>query len=138
MNNSNPLRSAPRSRTLLALACLLSFTLGSVPALQADTATLQPLADKAAPLTGTFEKVAGAEGAPFALKLTNTSKDTLKVSGKVLLAVVHHAMDKARVLPEQTVEAGASWTIKELSADDKVILTVAGFAPLEFRVPFKL
>lgn len=105
----------------------------------APIATLQA-ADKAAvlPLTGTFEKVTGTEGAPFVLKLKNDSKSTLKVSGKVLLAVVHHAMDKARVLPEQTIEAGAVWTIKDLSGDDKVILTAAGFAPLEFKVPFKL
>lgn len=97
-------------------------------------------ADKAAtlPLTATFEKVTGSEGAPFVLKLKNNSKETLKVSGKVLLAVVHHAMDKARVLPEQAVEAGHVMTIKDLSAEDKIVLTAPGFAPLELSVPYKI
>lgn len=125
MTNSNSRRSA-----LLALACAFALALVSAPALQAS--------DKALPLTPTFEKVTGVEGAPFVLHLKNNSKDSLKVSGKVLLAVVHHAMDKARVLPEHSVEAGAIMTIKELSADDKVILTAAGYAPLEVKVPFKL
>lgn len=138
MNNSNPLRFALRSRALLALACVFSLTLASVPALNAETTTLQPLADKALPLAGTFEKVAGTEGAPFALKLKNDSKETVKVSARVLLAVVHHAMDKARNLPEQAIEAGAVWTIKDLSADDRIILSAPGYAALEFRVPFKL
>ncbi len=143
MINANPLatRSATRHCALFALACAFALTLASVPALQAvELAVLQPLADKvpALPLTGTFEKMTGGSAAPFVLKLKNDSKETLKVSGKVLLAVVHHAMDKARALPEQTIEAGHVWTIKDLSADDKVILTAPGFAPLELSVPFKL
>ena len=125
MNSINPLRSL----TLLALAC--AFTLVSVPALSAADAP-------ALPLKATFEKTASAEGAPFVLHLKNDSKGSLKVSGKVLLAVVHHAMDKARALPEQTIAAGGVLTIKDLSADDKVLLTADGFAPLEVRVPFKL
>jgi len=128
--HSLPVRSATRRNALLALACAFVLSLVSVPALQA--------ADKALPLTPTFEKAAGAEGAPFVLKVKNTSKESVKVSCKVLLAVVHHAMDKARVLPEQTVNAGAVLTIKDLSADDKVILSAAGYAPLEIKVPFKL
>jgi hypothetical protein len=125
MTHSNSRRSA-----LLALACAFVLSLVSVPALQA--------ADKALPLTPTFEKITGAEGAPFVLHLKNDSKESLKVSGKVLLAVVHHAMDKARVLPEQALDAGAVLTVKDLSADDRVILTAAGHAPLEVKVPFKL
>ena len=125
MITSNSRRSA-----LLALACAFGLALVSVPALQA--------ADKALPLTATFEKVASTEGTPFVLHLKNDSKATLKVSAKILLSVVHHAMDKARVLPEHTLEAGQSWTIADLSADDKVIVSAAGFAPLEIKVPFKL
>ena len=130
MNNTHSLHSATRRSALLALACAFGLALVSVPTLQAG--------EKALPLTPTFEKVAGAEGAPFVLKLKNDSKVTLKVSGKVLLAVVHHAMDKARVIPEQAVEAGQSMTIKELSAEDKIVLTADGYAPLELKVPFKL
>lgn len=127
MITSNSRRSA-----LLALACTFALALVSVPALQA--------ADKAAvlPLTATFEKVTGTEGAPFVLKLKNDSKATLKVSGKILLAVVHHAMDKARVIPEQAVDAGQTMTVKDLSAEDKIVLTAEGYAPLELKVPFKL
>jgi hypothetical protein len=132
MNNSNPVRSLNRSRMVLALACAIGLTLASVPAMiAADTSAKQPLADKAPalPLTATFEKVASTEGT-----LKNDSKDTLKLSGKVLLSVVHHAMDKARVLPDQVLEGGQVWTIKDLSAQDKVLVTAAGFAPLEVVV----
>ncbi len=132
MNNSHSLHSGARRSLLLALACAFSLMLAPLANLQA--------ADKAAvlPLTTTFEKATGTEGAPFVLKAKNTSKESLKVSGKVLLAVVHHAMDKARVLPEQTVEAGQVLTVKDLSAEDKVILTAPGFAPLEISVPYKI
>lgn len=132
MNNSHSLHSGARRSLLLALACAFSLTLAPFASLQA--------ADKAAalPLTVTFEKVTGTEGAPFVLKAKNTSTVSLKVSGKVLLAVVHHAMDKARVVPEQTVAAGQIMTVKELSAEDKVVLTADGYAPLEVKVPFKL
>ncbi len=125
MINSNSRRSA-----LLALACTFALSLISVSALQA--------ADKVLPLKATFEKVASTEGTPFVLHLKNDSKDTLKVSGKVLLSVVNHAMDKARVLPEQSIEAGKVMTVTGLSADDKVVVSAAGFAPLEVKVPFKL
>lgn len=141
MNTTHSPRFVSSNRALLALACALGLTLVSAPVLSAaDAATKQPLADKAAvlPLTATFEKVTGTEGAPFVLKLKNDSKATLKVSGKVLLAVVHHAMDKARVIPEQAVAAGQTMTVKDLSAEDKIVLTAEGYAPLELKVPFKL
>jgi len=54
------------------------------------------------------------------------------------LSVVNHAMDKARKLPDHSLAAGQTWTISELTADDKVILSAPGYAPLEIRVPFKL
>jgi len=141
MINFNSLRSVTRSRPLLALACAVSLTLASAPTLTAaDAVTLQPLADKAPalPLTGTFEKGSNAEGAPFILKLKNNSKATLKVSAKILLAVVHHAMDKARDLPEHAIEPGAVWIITDIAADDRVILSAPGYESVEFRAPFKL
>ncbi|HEX2861301.1 MAG TPA: hypothetical protein VHN79_06660 [Lacunisphaera sp.] len=128
------------ARTVLAFSCMTCLALTSAPALHATNADTRPLADKepVLPLTPTFEKGESTEGTPFVLQLKNESKATLKVSGKVLLAVVHHAMDKARALPEQSVAPGQTLTIKDLSADDRVFLSSPGFAPLEVRVPFKL
>jgi len=111
----------------------------SVSALAIDDTTPQPRADAVAlPLSHSFEKVESAHGTPFVLKVKNDSKTSLKLSGHVLLSVVNHAMDKARPLPEHTLEAGATWTIPELTADDRVVLKADGYAPLEIRVPFKL
>jgi hypothetical protein len=137
MKKPHLLRSASSALTLLALACAFGLMVATVTA-TADSVAVQPLADQALPLSSTFEKVESTEGTPFVLNLKNDSQATLKVSGKVLLSVVHHAMDKARVLPEQTIEAGQVWSIKGLAADDRVILTAAGYAPLEVKVPFKL
>lgn len=47
-------------------------------------------------------------------------------------------MDKARALPEPTLAAGEVWTITGLAADDKAVVSAAGHAPLEVKVPFKL
>ncbi len=134
-----PSPALPRSRALLALACLLGLATLTITALAAsDALVLEPRAEKALPLVATFEKAESTEGTPFVLKLKNDSQDTLKVSGKVLLSVVHHAMDKARNVPEQTLAAGQVMTVGQLSADDRVVLTAPGYAPLEVKVPFKL
>jgi hypothetical protein len=136
----NTTQSPALLRRLLALACLAGLPFVSVSALAIDDTTpQQPRADAPAlPLSHSFEKVESAHGTPFVLKVKNDSKVSLKLSGQVLLSVVNHAMDKARQLPEHTLEAGATWTISELTADDKVILKADGYAPLEIRVPFKL
>ena len=125
-------------RRLLALACLAGLPFLSVSALAIDdTSAPQPRADAPAlPLSHSFEKVESAQGTPFVLKVKNDSKVTLQLSGHVLLSVVNHAMDKARKLPDHSLEAGKTWTITELTADDKVVLNAAGYAPLEIRVPF--
>jgi len=131
INSATPsLRSSTRRHALLALACAFVLSLVSAPALLA--------ADKPLPLSHTFEKVESTEGTPFVVKLKNDSKESLKLSGKVLLAVVNHAMDKARALPDHTLAAGETWTITGLAADDKVLVSAAGYAQLEVRVPFKL
>lgn len=136
MNTSS---SASSLRALLASSCLAAAAFLGSSAFAADSAS-QPRADKAAPalpLSHSFEKA--SEGAtPFVLTVKNDSKATLQLSGHVLLSVVNHAMDKARKLPDHSLEAGKTWTITELTADDKVILNAAGYAPLEVRVPFKL
>lgn len=125
-----PVSPSTRRPALLALACAFVLALVAAPATQA--------AEKALPLSPTFAKVESSEGTPFVLKLKNDSKTSLKLNGKVLLAVVNHAMDKARALPEQTLGAGEVWTITGLAGDDKVVVTAAGHAPLELKVPFKL
>lgn len=129
MYSSN--RLFPTLRSLCALAVIAGLALAIPTAQAADKAP-------ALPLKASFEKVASADGTPFVLRLKNESKESLKVSGKVLLSVVHHAMDKARAIPEETVAAGGTMTIKGLSAEDRVMLTAAGHETLEVRVPGKL
>jgi hypothetical protein len=135
---NNPNTSSLRRAALLALGCAFSLALSQAPALNAaDTGTLQPLADKAPalPVTSTFDKVTGGEAGPYVLKLKNTSGDTLKVSAKILLAVAFHADSKARMVPEHAIAAGDTWSIPDLAAGDKVVLTAKGFDPLEIVVP---
>ena len=140
MINTNiaSLRSALGRSTLIALGCAFSLILISGPALKAaEPATLQPLADAKAPslpLTSAFEKVTGAENGPYVLKLTNTSKAALSVNAQVLLSVYSHSSTKARNLPEHVIEPGKVWSIADLAAQDKVVITAKGFAPLELTV----
>jgi hypothetical protein len=140
MHTSNITSSRPALGriVLIVLGCAFSLALAQAPALKAaDSIALQPLADKALsmPLTFAFEKVLGAEHGPYVLKLTNTSKDALKVGTKILLSVAFHAESKAKILPEHVIEAGQMWTIPGLAAQDRVILTAQGFTPLEVTVP---
>jgi hypothetical protein len=140
-SNTSSLRSATRRKTLLVLGCALSLALAPVAALKAaDDAALRPLADTppalpALPLASSFEKVSGGENGPYVLKLKNTSAATVKVGAKILLAVAFHADNKAKILPEHVIEAGQTWSIPDLAAADKVILTAKNFAPLELTVP---
>jgi hypothetical protein len=127
-----------RSIVLLALGGAIGLALVSAPALRAaDSTPLQPRSDQAAPLplTAAFEKVTGGETGPYVLKLTNTSKAAVSVSAKILLSVAFHADNKARTLPEHAIGAGETWTIPDLAAGDKVILTAKDFAPMELVVP---
>jgi hypothetical protein len=127
-----------RRIALIALGCAFSLALIPMQTLKgADGAALQPLADKAPslPLTATFEKVTGGENGPFVLKLKNDSKDAVKVTTKILLSVAFHADSKAKHLPAHTIKAGQVWSIPDLAAADKLILTAEGFAPLEIVVP---
>jgi hypothetical protein len=126
------------ARTALAsLGCAFAFTLLPVPSANAsDVPALKALDDKAPslPLTASFAKTEGEDG-PYVLSLKNTSDNSIKVSGKVLLSVFFHADSKSRAIPEHAVDAGQVWTIPGLAANDKVILTATGFAPLELTVP---
>ena len=136
--NTSSVRSAFFSRALVALGCALILTVAQVPAvLAAEAAVTQPVADKAPslPLAPTFEKVTSGENGPYVLNLKNISKDTVTVSAQVLASVTFHATAKTRNLPEHAIDPGQVWTITELAATDKVIISAKGFAPLELTVP---
>jgi hypothetical protein len=136
--NLSPARPGIRRTALLAFGCALSLALAHAPALgAADTAALRPLADMAPdlPLTPTFAKGDPGDNGPYTLSLLNTSKDSLKVTGKVLLSVYVHAESKARSIPEHVIDPGQVWTIADLAAGDKVTITADGYAPLELTVP---
>lgn len=122
---------------MIALGCSMALTLLPAPSAKAsDAAGFKALDDKAQslPLTSSFAKTEGEDG-PYVLSLKNTSSDSIKVSGKVLLSVFFHADSKSRTIPEHAIDAGQVWTIPGLAANDKVILTAPGFAPLELTVP---
>lgn len=87
------------------------------------------------PVSTSFDKVTGGEKGPFVLKVKNTSSETIKVHAKVLLAVAFHADNKARNLDVQKIGAGEEWTISDLAAGDKVVLSAKGHAPLQVEVP---
>ena len=121
------------------MSCAALLALTAAPALQAaGLTTLQSLADAAPaatalPLDVKIEKVADKEKA-FVVKLTNHSKDSLKVTAKVLLAVAFHGEEKARRIPAHTIEAGKEWSIDDLAFDDHVILSADGFDTLKITV----
>ena len=106
----------------LSIAC--AFAALIVPAVSAadETRSTAEQSNKAAalPVTAKFEKGA--------------SKETLKVSAKQLLAVAYHAENKAKDLGEQTIPAGKEHTFSGLAADDRVVLTAQGYAPMTLTV----
>ena len=129
----NPTNTSSRRTALLILGCALSLVLLPIQALRAADAA--PATAKAAlPLSHSLTKVTGGEKGPFVLTLKNDSKAAVTVTAKVLLAVAYHAESKARNLPAQKIDAGHDWKIADLAAEDKVILTAEGFAPLTIVV----
>lgn len=135
--NAPAIRSVMCTTSLIALGCL-SLAVARIPAARAaDAAALRPLADSAPalPLAPTFKKVPDSEDGPYVLNLENTSKDTLKVSAKIIPSVTFHANAKERNLPEHAIDPGQVWSIPGLATADKVTLTAEGFAPLEITVP---
>ena len=102
---------------------------------EGTTTALATSADKTsnAPLTATFEKT-GKDKTPYVLHLKNTSSNEVTATGKILLASAFHSETKAKMLKEHKIAAGETWTIKHLSADDKVIIMPEGFDRLELTV----
>jgi len=132
----SPFHVAKVRSALVALSFAFTFAFAQAPAARAvDAANLMPMDDKAPslPLTASFEK-ADADTGPYVLNLKNTSDGALKVTAKVLLSVYFHADSKSRNLPEHTIDAGQVWTIPGLAANDKVIVSATGYAPLELTV----
>ena len=120
------------------MGCALILVLAQAPAtVAADTPAAPAAADKAPslPLVPTFEKVTSGENGPYVLNLKNASKDTITASAQVIPSVTFHANAKIRSIPEHAIDAGQVWSITELAATDKVIVTAKGFAPLELTVP---
>jgi len=117
---------------LLALTCALSVVL--VPLPFANAAETQAKKAPPLPVTATFEKVKSDEKPPFVLKLKNDSKQPLEVSVTILLSVMSHNRDKARVIPAHVIPAGETWKVDELAALDKVTVAAKDFAPLELEV----
>jgi hypothetical protein len=137
MNNSNTSSRSFIFRTALAaLGCAFALGCVQIPARAATPTTLTPLDDKAPslPVTASFAKADGEDG-PYVLSLKNTSDSSIKVSAKILLSVYFHADSKAKIIPEHAIDAGQVWTVSGLAANDKVIVTATGFAPLELTVP---
>jgi hypothetical protein len=136
-----PSHIALRSRTFaaalaaIAAACALALVQGPA-ARAAGSSTLASLDDKAPslPIATSFAKADGEDG-PYVLSVKNTSGSSISVSAKVLLSVYFHADSKARNIPAHEVDAGQTWTIPGLAANDKVTLSSEGFAPLELTVP---
>ena len=121
---------------ILALGSAFSLALFVAPAARAETPALRPLADSAAvPVTATFEKVSADGVNGYALNLKNVSSDTLKLTVTITPSVVFHADAKVKTLPEHAVDAGQTWTIKDMAAGDKLSVAADGFAKLELTVP---
>jgi hypothetical protein len=133
----SPIRPALSRVAAIALGCALGLALVQPPAMKAaDSAALRPLDDKlpALPLTAAFDKADGDNG-PYVLSLKNTSADSIKASGSVLLSVASHADKKTKDIPEHVVGRAEVWTIPGLATGDKVTIVADGFAPLELTVP---
>lgn len=140
MSRSTPSRAyrAFGRATVIALGCAFSLAIVHVPASRAGEsgAALRPLDDSlpALPLTATFEKADGDNG-PYALTLRNTSGNSIRASGSVLLNVGSNAYRKTRDIPEHVVDRAETWTIYGLSTGDRVTIEADGFAPLALTVP---
>jgi len=118
----------------VALALSFASLLAATPLVQAaPSGAAEAPATTALPLDVKIEKIAGKDKA-YIVKLTNTSKEAIKVTAKVLLAVAFHGEEKARHIPAHNIDAGKEWTIDDLAFDDHVIVTAAGHAPLEIKV----
>ena len=131
---SIPCRTNRSLLIALTLAALAAATISPAVAANAPATKASAEQTRKLPVTATFERVATEDGPPYVLKLTNNSAGDLKVSATVMLSVVSHNRDKAREVPAQVIAPGKSVTIRELAAQDKVVVRADGYAPLELEV----
>jgi len=126
----SPQRSLLAGAALLALlaAAPASAVRANLPATAADAAA-------ALPVTSNFTKVTVDGASSYVLKLTNTSSAPLKLSVTVVPSVNFHGSLKTTTLPDRVVEAGDTWAIEDLHAQDKVSVAADGFAKLDLVVP---
>ena len=131
MMKSNPCPS-PAKSLLFALCCAVGALAIPSVTIAAETAKDASADHHAAalPVTASVEKGAATESGPYSVKLKNTSHESLAVNVKVLLAVASHAENKAKMLPEQSIKAGESFTVPGLAMGDKVVVSAKGHAPL--------
>jgi hypothetical protein len=140
MNRSTAVRAHPAlcGAAMITLGCILGLATALVPSARAGESgvELRRLDDSlpALPLTGSFEKEDGDNG-PFGLTLKNTSGNSIKASGIVLLNVGSNAYSKTKEVPEHVVARAETWTIYGLSTGDRVTIEADGFAPLVLTVP---
>ncbi len=130
-----------RSRVLALVACSAAALLLVSATTLASGSDLQPLAEKSAPplpLSGTFARgTPGENGGPYALTLTNMSKQKLSVAGTIVWSVTSHNRANTIKLPLRELAGGESWTIDDLAAEDRVILEAEGYEKIEFKTPSK-
>ena len=134
--STTSLLSSGRRTALLVLGVALALGTISLTNLRGVDAAM-PGGEKmpALPVSTSIAKgQPGERGGPFVLSVKNDSQDTLKVSGKILLAVAYHMNTKNVDLPEHALAAGETWTISDLAAGDKVTLMAPGSASLEVVV----
>lgn len=128
-----------RGFTLFAFGSALAASaslLNAEPAIGFAALSQTPAKSASAlPVTTTFEKLKETDkDGHYVMKVTNTSKQTLKITAAVVESVTFHAHPKNRSLPEHAVAAGETWTVDNLAPEDKVTLTAAGFDPLVVTV----
>ncbi len=119
------------ARAAFVAAAVLTF------APLASRADVLRAADVAAalPVTSSFEKVSVDGTSSYVLKLKNTSGSPLKLSVTIVPSVTFHGTSKSSTLPDRVVEAGDTWAIEDLHAQDKVSVAASGFAALDLVVP---
>jgi hypothetical protein len=126
-------------RRVAAIVLSAVFALTTLPAVTAAEATPPPSTDKklpALPLTTTFGKgTPGENGGIYSLTLKNTSDKALTVKTTIIWSITSHNRARTIELPAREIAAGGTWTISDLSFDDRVIVSAEGYEKLDVKTP---
>lgn len=132
------MKTPPSLRNGLIAFSLLFATAALAPARADNHPSAQSLADKKSPALPLTHSIArgtpGEYGGPFVLKLKNTSSAALKVAATIQQSVVAHNRPKTIDLPARSIEAGGTWEISDLAAEDKVSVTAEGYEKLDVTI----